>query len=305
MNQVDNLKQSRSVLLDMFRSLVIVLLLIGHIGSWLSISWVDKFYINLGDLYVAHLHQFSVTLFLILSGLVIGLKYGNCKIDYLGFIKKRLIKIYSVYVPSFIIGLLIFFTLSRVAYNATLTDFMCSLVGFCSFINRFGGIFIETSWFIGLIVVLYLLFPIISRYMKDHPHLTIITLLLFSIFSLSIGQALFIVPIYALVFLFPLSRIFEFGLGVYLVRLIKPKAWSYMNKYKQTGNIFNWVARISFPLFLVHHPLRFVLLRLDQLGTPLFVAVTVYVGISVLVSWLVLKLSEQIVAMKIWGRQAY
>ncbi|MFH0952670.1 MAG: acyltransferase family protein [Patescibacteria group bacterium] len=77
MDKVYNSRDSRLVLLDLFRSLAIILLMIGHIGYFLG-SKAGSTFINIG-LYQGGVHHIAVTIFLILSGLVLGLKYKTSR----------------------------------------------------------------------------------------------------------------------------------------------------------------------------------------------------------------------------------
>ncbi len=90
-----------------------------------------------------------------------------------------------------------------------------TLTGTYAFAGRWGGPFLNTSWFIGLIFVLYLVFPWLSRAISARPALTMAALLALSLASRALLGRYGWLPGRPLDW-FPPCRVFEFGLGIWL-----------------------------------------------------------------------------------------
>ncbi|MFC1662605.1 acyltransferase family protein [Patescibacteria group bacterium] len=279
----------RYALIDVIRTIAIIFLLTGHIAAQLG-NYLAITFIYIGDIYAAGIHQFAVTIFIILSGIVLGIKYQDIKISFMKFMGRRLIRIYSVYLIAVIVGVGMYYILHGSFSNIPGSHFICTISGFCGYIGQGGGPFVSTGWFIGTILALYTLFPVILLLMKKNKHLTLFLLLLVSLIArLYFSQAL-ISPIYELEW-HPFSRIFEFGLGIYLALIISKERWRILNRHQQTGRVFNFLAQISFPLFLIHGSFYFVLHNLTDSGVPAIFAIALYLLICLLVSWAMLKIS--------------
>ncbi|MFH0952669.1 MAG: hypothetical protein V1838_05865 [Patescibacteria group bacterium] len=190
-----------------------------------------------------------------------------------------------------LVALIVYFSITLSSSGLSFNDYFCSATGFCPYFGKWSGPFIDSNWFISLIVVLYLLFPVLLKLFNKNKHITIVVLLFISVIARLYFLNSPVVPRYELEW-FPLCRIFEFGLGIYLAFVIKQNFWWILDGQKQFASILGFIALLSFPLFLVHHPLLPVLTGLYRSGAGLLVSITVYLAVSVLVSWLVLKLSE-------------
>jgi len=139
---------------------------------------------------------------------------------------------------------------------------------------------------------MYLLFPLISKSIKKHPHISILVLLFISISSrLLLGQ-------YKLLPKRPhdwflLCRVFEFGFGVYLANVINRRFFS-IDAPKILKSFFALAGELSFPLFLVHYPFLFIIRALPKFGVSQSLAIIFYLIISILASWLILGIAGYI-----------
>ncbi len=70
----------RSLLLDLIRSVAIILVLVAHIGQAFE-SPVGMFF-GIPNFYYVSLGGLAVTIFLILSGLTLELSYGSRNMDF-------------------------------------------------------------------------------------------------------------------------------------------------------------------------------------------------------------------------------
>lgn len=290
----------RYVLLDCLHIVAIGLVLIAHIGQALGSPVGNGF--GFSGFYFVSLGGIGVTIFLILSGAALELRYRHRKISYFDFIIRRFLRIYSVYYMSLIIGVTVYLFLNHkeggplfsTLSNFGLRDIILSLTGFYAFAGKWGGPFIATSWFIGLIITMYLAYPILAKMIRKKPATSIAILLLVSVLSRLILGKYEILPARPLDW-FPLCRIFEFSLGIYLVTALKKDYWSVLNFVNaRTSKIIRFAAETSFPLFLIHSPLSFIIYSLIQRGVNQVFAVLFFIVVSVALSMFVLHIDKLI-----------
>jgi peptidoglycan/LPS O-acetylase OafA/YrhL len=195
--------------------------------------------------------KIGVVLFLFASGL--SLAYSNLDIDswkkVKEFYQKRLLRIYPAYYLSLIFSIII--QPAILLQTFTPLDYIKTLLGMqalgattqADIYGKING----PLWFLTPLILLYLMFPLLAYTIKKHPHISIITifainqvsLYLFSISNIFFGANWW----------FPLCVIFEFSLGIYLIRIgTYPKL---VNKNK----VITYLSKTSFYLYLVNAPL--------------------------------------------------
>jgi peptidoglycan/LPS O-acetylase OafA/YrhL len=69
--------------------------------------------------------------------------------------------------------------------------------------------------------------------------------------------------------------------------------WLILNNKNEITRLITFISELSFPLFLIHSPLRFIITFLVNHGTGKILAVTVFLVISILFSWALLDLDER------------
>ena len=291
-------------MLDVIRSVAIILVITAHIGQTTG-SAVGYFF-GIPHFYYVSLGGIGVTIFIVTSGLVSELQYGSASLSYGRFMAGRFFRIYPDYYLSLLVGIAVYIYMYYPDLGEILSPsvWVCSITGLHAFCGQWGGPFVTTSWFIGLIMVLYLTFPYLSKSLKRHPHIIIITMLMVSIVSRIILGQYDILPKRPLDW-FPLCRIFEFSLGIYLAIMIKQGFWRCINGSKVVASISQFIANISLPLFLVHYPLLSIITFLANRGIPQSIAIVVFLGISVCASWVILlvtnRLPRGLILRKIFG----
>jgi peptidoglycan/LPS O-acetylase OafA/YrhL len=301
----------RIVILDLVRTVAICLLLAEHVkmtvaGNPFFVRWVTS------DFRIALLSfgEIAVALFLLVSGLSLQIHYGWKKYTYADFQFKRLLRIYPVYYLCLIVGISVY-CLDRYATSGLflqslpcfgLSDMLLCLTGFYAFAGQWGGPFIASSWFIGLIISLYFVFPPVSRAMVKTPYRTIAALLSISlIVRFFVGYS--IVYPYELFRWFPPCRLAEFSLGIFIGVIVPPSLWKAANnKPHFIQKAFSFAGEISFPLFLVHAPLLCVIPILLRQGYNLALAIGLFLLLSVALSWIVLLIDRRIPKHKIFER---
>lgn len=166
----------------------------------------------------------------------------------------------------------------------TMPEIVCSAIGFCAFFSLWGGPFNSVAWFIGLIISLYAFFPTLSLSVKKHPWFTLIFTLALSVISrLLIGP--FNSQFYRPIDWFPTARLGEFTLGIFLANKLDFKLWSKLQTLHSLSGTITTLAELSFPLFLVHYPLLFIVPHMLKIGFPFTLSVAVYLTVSTIVAY--------------------
>jgi peptidoglycan/LPS O-acetylase OafA/YrhL len=296
----------RILIVDLFKVIAIFMILFSHILFTIGRPWLQICQPSFG------IHPFSwstwgeigVTIFLILSGFSLEYTYGGMHIDFGRFYVKRIFKIYPIYYMSLLLGLMvhvafaIWGTLYRGAPSTLLPDFgyldfFLALSGFNAFFGKWGGPLVWSSWFIGVIMVLYLCYPIISWACRRSPWACIILLFFISLISriLISGSNIFLNNPMAW---FPLNRVFEFGLGVFLAGLIKQDLLKSLNQALERLPFLTFFSAISFPLFLIHDPLRRFIVMGPNNALSRTVGIAIFLVLSIVLSKVVLLIDHRI-----------
>ncbi len=296
----------RILIVDLFRVIAIFMVLFSHILFTIGHPWLQICQPSFG------IHPFSwstwgeigVTIFLILSGFSLEYTYGGMHINFGRFYVKRVFKIYPIYYMSLLLGLMVHvaFKLWGILYRgapSTLLpdfgylDFFLALSGFNAFFGKWGGPLVLSSWFIGLIMVLYLCYPIISWACRRSPWACITFLFLISLISriLISGSNIFLNNPMAW---FPLNRVFEFGLGVFLAGLIKRDLLKSLNHALEGLPFLTFFSAISYPLFLIHDPLRrFIVMGPNNALSRTF-GIALFLVLSIVLSKMALLIDQRI-----------
>jgi len=294
------ISSTRLVLLDLLRVIGIILILIAHIGQ-ATHHPIGQFF-GIKGFYWVSIGGVGVTVFLILSGLALHLNYRQKDISYGQFMSGRILRIYPTYWLSLIIGILVYLIASQIneslpGLSSQIGSLVCSITGFCAFAGQWGGPFVPTAWYIGLIISLYILYPFISRGIKQKPHVVILVLFSVSTVSRIILGHYDILPTRPLDW-FPPCRLFEFGLGIYLAEIVKSDMWACANKNGKVGSILGLAGGLTFPLFLVHYPLLRIITGHSWLHISQGTAIVVFLVASLLVSWFILLLTQAVTHIK-------
>ena len=172
-------------------------------------------------------------------------------------------RIYPAYWITIVLTLVVF---SQVIPYFTVLEYIKLFTGFQAFDNDFTGGGLYWFWFIGLIVSLYLLFPLLVILMRKHPHVTILSFLVVEFSSrIIVSQTPWMS--YG-IYWFPLCRFFEFGLGIYLTQV-----GFYVKKV--SSNLIAFSSDMSFYVYLTHVLALLILLHSYVIYA---IAVTVLTG---------------------------
>jgi peptidoglycan/LPS O-acetylase OafA/YrhL len=243
--------RGRLLIIDVTRISGIALVLLHHmIGTELMPSWIHHFNIDLLP-YLWYINYGSIGAWLFVFASGCSLATSNSEFSSLSevtsFYKKRFIRIYPAYWVSLLFSM---FILSWVMSSLTITDLIKWFSGFQVYLTTYytqqGKINI-TYWFIGLILSLYLLYPLLLYAIKKHPNISLISFFFISLASRWILYYIF--PTFSGGWdAFPLCRFFNFGLGIYLIR----KGWFPKAISNRT---IAFLGVMSFYVFLLEYPI--------------------------------------------------
>jgi peptidoglycan/LPS O-acetylase OafA/YrhL len=240
----------RLFFIDSLRIIGVVCILIHHLyGHALEVNlqWFFFFYVVTPSFFV-HIGAIGVWLFIFASGAPLALtsnSFGSLK-DVGRFYGRRLLRIYPIYWVGVVFSLMLIG--SRIT-ALTLTDYAKNFAGFQMFFitNDDWAKINGTYWFIGTIISLYFLFPMVYLAIKKHPHISLLSLFLMYVSSRLIMWYVF--PQFTGGYgWFPLCNIFEFGLGIYIIQR------GLYFKFNST-KILAFLGGLSFYVYLVHAPL--------------------------------------------------
>lgn len=299
-------QNTRFQILDIFRILAISLIVMVHIAQTIGNPLGAHF--TIFGFYSTTWGGIGVTIFLILSGLVLGLKYDSIKTNQiLHFLKNRIIRIYPTYYISIFIGVcfLLFLTIYQsktidyfldILHTVFLTPQLFLLIsGLYAFAGQWGGVLSPASWFIGLIMSMYVVFPTLLYCIKRKPNTSLLLTLIITLLSQ------FLIKNYNLLSgrpldWFPLCRIFEFTLGLYLSHMLPKNTWGIINiKTFAISQSINFFSAVSFPLFLINSIFKPIIVLFLAQGYGYIKTISLYLLICILVSTLLLIIEQKFI----------
>jgi peptidoglycan/LPS O-acetylase OafA/YrhL len=243
--------KSRLYFLDILRIIAVSSIVFFHLGQgygWKSFLFggdmiAGMFFIGLGPI--------AVSILIFVSGA--SLEYSNAAIErgkqYADFLIKRLIRLYPAFWIACIIAMIYYNpTGATIPLNYLIIDFS----GFPAFFGQWGGSILGGAWFIGLIVCLYLLYPLISGSLKTKYWIW----LMFFYATITFGTR-FVITGNPSIFVhfnniarwLPISYFFIFALGMLVIQ----KKWYPV--FELPESILKpliYLSNLSFYVFLTH-----------------------------------------------------
>lgn len=174
------MKRERFLFVDFLRIAGITLVVLSHLSEtrfsygnfqpFTSFLLFPSFYVNYGTI--------GVLVFIFASGcsLAVSGKSPSSFSEVKAFYKNRLLRIYPAYWVAVLFSM---FLRASTISTLTISDFLRTFFGFQQFFassweGEWGKIN-GTFWFIGVLLSLYLLYPIISAAIKKHPHIFLLS----------------------------------------------------------------------------------------------------------------------------------
>ncbi|WP_164515046.1 acyltransferase family protein [Paenibacillus lentus] len=251
-------KKSRVFYLDFLRAISILLIIIYHFNQQLGFHEINAPEIFIQNFKNDSIGSLGITLFIMLSGASLMLNYRE-KISLKKYFYKRFVSIYPLFWLGYIFtyfGLFIINT--NLHHEVEPWKLILTLIGFDGFLYyKIPNFYLVGEWFLGLIVIMYILFPILRYLVLKMPILTCISILAIYIVVVQNYSSLFEIDVIRN----PLTRLPEFVFGMLFIQ--------YADKIKQyllvipaiiTG-VFLFAVTVSIP----HIHITFIL------GASLFI----------------------------------
>ena len=217
------MRKERLYYLDMIKLIAVISVFTIHFTKTLEGAGINFSYKVLPDTaFSLYLGAYGVSLFFIVSGAVLMYMYGDKEIELGTYFKKRFLGIY----PMFWLAFALFFVIKWFRYphfqqGIRRGTILFTLLG----IDGQVGIYTPTfymlgEWFLTVIIVLYVLFPILKKMLLRQPALTFLVFLALTLWSAYHWND----DVLAMDAFF-FHRIPEFLLGMIFVRYIKKVRW--------------------------------------------------------------------------------
>lgn len=266
--------KERLLFLDLMKILGILFVVIHHLN--VIYKWIpnDGFLLQTSHYFVWTFGSIGVMLFLIASGagLALNTKSITTRQEILDFYSKRVLRIY----PSFWIAMVLAILIVPWVKTYTLFQYLETFSGF-QYINDVTTFSaqIVPYWFIGVIIVLYLCYPVLNYlYNKYSIELVFTGTVLVSLVGRYMAYHGWNFPLV----LIPLEYIIYFTLGIFLIKKdLFPHTIG-------TSSTIYFLADVSFYIYLVHAFTIFYLLDFTTYGVLLFICSTLLLSIGLMMA---------------------
>lgn len=272
----------------------------------------------------------GVTLFFMISGASLMYNYGE-KIDIKSYAKKRFLGIYPMFWIAYtLVFIYIFYASKKIIWNLPIYKLGISLLGMDGYLSSYIDTFyLIGEWFLGCIVLIYALFPILRKMVNKYPKsfILIYTIINFAllIFYKNGKMPIFknlIVCTYSFVLgMYVIKYVNKFRIWQFIVALIASIAlYSFSKKFNSINaivlmsnligyclffvlgyigekienvtiqKIFNTISKYSYAVFLVHH---YIIMKMEStfVNATLRISETICLYIA---CWIVISICAKI-----------
>ena len=216
------MKKERVFYLDFIRAIAVVAILLTHYNAVFVMAEVPQIQKVVLTYKVCNLYigDFGVTLFFIISGAALMHVYEE-KIQLKNFYKKRFCSIYPMFwLAYFVCFLYTFYTNKGFDHSIPKRNIILSIIGFDGYsIDVIPNFYLLGEWFVGCIILIYVVFPLLRIGVNRYPKITVIIAVLLYIWSF-IGYHGPFNKVEIIT-----TRIPEILFGMYFVKYIKKVPW--------------------------------------------------------------------------------
>lgn len=233
---MSTVKRERLYYLDFIRAISTIVIVLTHFNAiyLYNVSpvrpecavitlWVSNIYIG----------AFGVSLFLIISGAALMYVYGERKFDWKRFYKQRFLTIYPMFwIAYFFVFLYHTYKYGGIMQGIPKKNIIFTILGMDGLMLNAGArvFYLIGEWFLGAIIILYILFPLLLLLMKKCPVVLGVMLMVIYCVAVALGDKSISVFV----------RLPEFVFGMYFVKYIKKVKWP-VALAGLTVFIANWV----------------------------------------------------------------
>lgn len=218
---MNSIFQRNSHVVGILRVLSILMIVLYHF-NYHATAQFHLFNANTLGNYVGFLGHLGVSFFIILSG--ISVSYFSKTCDTSSFYKKRWLKLLPSYYLAYIFGFVLFYflNLGNVVHFKT-SAYIWTLLGLDGYLYKT----IETNyilgeWFLGFILIIYVIYPFLNQAYKKHPLIVFFLSLLLSFLSIKYNSNVLSIVKYTNPnpFWRPMVRLPEFLFGMSFVSIL-------------------------------------------------------------------------------------
>jgi peptidoglycan/LPS O-acetylase OafA/YrhL len=265
--------KGRLLFFDLLRIGSIGMIVVGHLAFVLSWSLVNFSLPVRGGILWLSLGSLGVYTILFVSGAVLEYSYQSKRIRLRDFYVKRFIRIYPAAWVALVFALIV---TPSILQSLSFRDVILTASGYIAVFGAANGPIPGLWWFIGLITTMYLLFPLLSGFIDYNQYLAMAVIALVTFSSIIIISAFHLGPYpgtnISWTYLFPLCNVFEFSLGIYVMK----KGWYPGNI--SLNSLLAYAADLSFFIFLYH----FILIGIAKINVGLYLILVTVVCIIAL-----------------------
>lgn len=212
------MKNERIFYLDFIRAIATISIILTHFNAvylYLSPPMPEKAVITtmVANIYIG---DFGVSLFFIISGAALMYVYQE-KSDLKEYFKKRFLSIYPMFWLAYIV-VFVFYIITNVPIlsQAPLWKMIFTIIGFDGYLmDTTSTFYILGEWFLGCIILMYIIFPILKKCVLSYPKSTAFLVVVVGILSIYYNPTSF--QTVKILFV----RLPEFALGMYFICYIK------------------------------------------------------------------------------------
>ena len=237
---MNDIKKERLKYVDVLRVLAMIPVVVCHYTrsqEYAGITYPNKFMPD--EFFSIYLGSFGVAIFFILSGVSLMYTYEG-KLDLKRFIKKRFLGIFPMYYIAWLTAFLYLFYKNRGFIDTRAHwKIIYTVFGMDGYFNWLDQTFyLLGEWFLGCLLLLYVLFPILKWGIEKHPYITGVFIIIMYFGGIHIYHGK--IPSGN----FFLFRVPEFAFGMYFVKY-KKKVGIPLGIISSACLAFAWFADLS------------------------------------------------------------
>lgn len=331
------MKKERILYFDVIKLVAVILVFTCHFTRSLEYYGINFDFKVLPDsIFSLYSGNLGVILFFIISGASLMYVYED-RLDLKKFYKKRFLGIYPMFWIAFIISFLANFYVNR-GYDHTIPKkyFIFSILGCDGNAAWYVKTFYQVGeWFLSVIVLLYIVFPLLRKLVNDFTWLTLvlvtaIALLISFNYNATLPVECFFVNripefVFGMIFMKKIKKvnlwmlipsiiclsmfeIFQFPTINTMIRIYCVGVSSFLVlvflfshiKWNFIKVISAFISKYSYPIFLVHHSFMIIFFRnfwgLTLTVTDILILYTMTALLTLLLSYLLVKLTNHVLS---------
>lgn len=211
-------KKERLIYFDIIKFIAVICVFTVHFTRTLEYFIKFDFKILPDRIFGMYLGAFGVTLFFITSGASLMYVYDE-KINFKDYFKKRFLGIYPLFWLTYTVAFMCNFYVNK-GFDQTIPKWkvIFSILGFDGTTAYYGPNFYQVGeWFLSVIILLYVLFPLLRICVKKFPVITCVTAIFVYILLVQNYNIAAKLPLDCVVF----ARIPEFLFGMIFIKYIR------------------------------------------------------------------------------------